>query len=152
MLLIQVKFRGKEGKPLQFGLNLFDFTANELSRSLEPFVKEKTSFCERANGIINKEQQEKLAEHQSVIEISDEMPPSLEEILNPVPPTRTETVGEKRRLSKEFLPVDPLPPTIKRQKLSSADENSAYDETFLARVKREFLIKEGMQFVFIFIL
>ncbi len=100
-------------------------------------------------------QQDSVSEILITDEITDTAnTPDDPEGIDPLSTTSSEAgadpVPEKRRISKEFLPVDPLPSTIKKRKMDDEKlSNSVSNEVFLAKVRQEYLIKEGMQLVFI---
>lgn len=124
---------------MAFDIFKFDFTANEFSGRFEPFVTSSENFSLRVLSAIRGEEKEPLPHletSESLIHDPDELSYILVENSFREEPSTSITAPIKRQ---------PLPLEIKKSKkeVTSVNEQDA-DKDFLAVVRKEYLIREGM--------
>ena len=141
-----MQFQGLE-LPLLFNLSLFDFTANELSRSLEPFVKSTTEFSKRFEDAIKGKGKDILVVSGDDIEIPQLVVPGTE-----TPASDTQSCNgtalnisrNKRPSSSSCSPleVEPTPAFVKKLKQDVSVKESS-DSEFQKVIREKYLIQEG---------
>ena len=139
-----MQFQGLE-LPLLFNLSLFDFTANELSRSLEPFVKSTTEFSKRFEDAIKGKGKDILVVSGDDIEIPQLVAPGTE-----TPASDTQScngtalnISQNKRVSSCSPPeVEPTPAFVKKLKQDVSVKESS-DSEFQKVIREKYLIREG---------
>ena len=138
-----------------FNTGIFDFTANAVSKKVEPFVKSNDTFCVEVNRFINPNAKgikpvsptvtQIIEDDLMGIDLAETALLSKEKTSPANEPKNQQTRTAKRPAVISKPEVDSLPLVVKRQKQldSSGDEKQQADKAFLEIVKNEYLIREG---------
>lgn len=136
-----------------FNLSLFDFTANDVSRSSEPFITSNRAFAERFDDLRKGKKRDMLVANDEDLEMSNG--PETEMLVHPQASSETALNGDdtspepaiKRPVSSSSTPseVESVPAFVKKRKQELAVKEST-DNEFQEVVRKTYLIREGKRF------